>query len=195
MKVVLPDSSELELPDGRNRSRGSARDRAEARRASRARTGGRDDPRPPAAARRRRACPVPHDARHRGPRCAVRPAPLDRAPARGSGRAPPPGSEDRDRPADRRRLLLRLRVSRADLGGRPRGDRGRDPARDRRGARVDARGGVARGGDRPLRGGVAAVQGRARARRRGRRSRSTRRATSRISAAARTSRTPLRSRP
>ena len=52
-------------PRRRNRSRRSARDRAEARRAGRARARGRGDPRPAAPARRRRAGPVPHDARHR----------------------------------------------------------------------------------------------------------------------------------
>ena len=42
-----------------------------------------------------------------------------------------PWREDRDRPADRRRLLLRLRVPGADLGRGSRGDREGDPPRDR----------------------------------------------------------------
>ncbi len=46
-----------------------------------------------------------------------------------------PGREGRDRAADRERLLLRLRVPRADPRGRPRGDRGGDRgASSRRGA-------------------------------------------------------------
>ncbi len=168
MKVVLPDSSELELPDGAtglDAARAIGPKLAE--QAVLARVDGTTrDLRLPLADGEHVQFLTTRDTA--GPRRAVRPAPLDRAPARGSGHAPPPGREDRDRPADRRRLLLRLRVPRADLGGRPRGDRGRDPARDRRGARVDARGGLARGGDRALRGGGAAVQGRARPRRRGR---------------------------
>ena len=55
-----------------------------------------------------------------------------------------PGDEDRDRPADRERLLLRLRVPGADRRGGAREDRGRDPARARRGPRVGARGGLGR---------------------------------------------------
>ena len=52
-------------------------------------------------------------------RRAPRPPPLDRARA-GTGRLPAvPGSEVRDRPADPGRLLLRLRPSLADQGGRP----------------------------------------------------------------------------
>ena len=140
MKVVLPDSSELELPDGATRSRRRACDRAEARRAGRARPRERLDARPAAAARGRREHPVPDDARHGRSRRALRASSLDRAPPRRGRHAPPSRREDRDRPADRGRLLLRLRVPGADLGVRPRGDRGGDPARDRRGARVDARG-------------------------------------------------------
>ena len=73
----------------RNRSRGGARDRAEARRAGGARTRRRDDPRPAAPARRRRARPVPDDARHARSRRALRAPALLRAPARGGGHAPP----------------------------------------------------------------------------------------------------------
>ena len=58
-----------------------------------------------------------------------------RAPARRGGAPPLPGREGRDRPADRERLLLRLRVPGADRRGRARADRGRAPARARRGAR------------------------------------------------------------
>ena len=43
-----------------------------------------------------------------------------------------PGREGRDRPADRERLLLRLRVPGADRRGRSRADRGRGEARARR---------------------------------------------------------------
>ena len=46
----------------------------------------------------------------RRPRRALRAAPLERAPARRGGPPAVPGREDRDRPADRERLLLRLRV-------------------------------------------------------------------------------------
>ena len=45
----------------------------------------------------------------------------------------PPGREGRDRPADRERLLLRLRVPRADPRGGSRRDRGGGAARARRG--------------------------------------------------------------
>ena len=84
--------------------------------------------RPARAARRRRVDPDPDDARQERPRRALRPAPLDRAPARRGGAAALPGREDRDRPADRERLLLRLRVPRADPRVRSREDRGRDAA-------------------------------------------------------------------
>ena len=93
-----------------------------------------------AAARRRPADPDPDHPRHRRPRRALRAAPLGRAPAR-RGRAPAlPGREGRDRPADRERLLLRLRVPGADHRGRPRADRGRGAsARSRRAASGRAR--------------------------------------------------------
>ena len=113
VKVVLPDNSELELPDGASGLDAARRDRAEARRAGRARPRRTAIARPAAAARGRRADPDPDDARQGRPRRALRAAPLDRAPA-GRGGAPAlPGREDRDRPADRERLLLRLRVSRS----------------------------------------------------------------------------------
>ena len=82
-----------------------------------------------AAARGRPADPDPDDPRHARSRRALRAASLGRAPARRGRPAPLPGHEDRDRPADRERLLLRLRVPRADRRGRPREDRGGDPAR------------------------------------------------------------------
>ena len=55
-----------------------------------------------------------------------------RAPARRGRPAALSGRQDRDRAADRERLLLRLRVPRADPRGGSREDRGRDPARARR---------------------------------------------------------------
>ena len=65
----------------------------------------------------------------------------------GRGRAPAlPGREGRDRAGDRERLLLRLRLSRADRGGRSRPDRGGDRARAGGGARVAPRGAWARRG-------------------------------------------------
>ena len=140
MKVVLPDSSELELPDG---ATGLEAARAIgpklAEQAVLARVDG-DDARPAAPARRRRADPDPDDARHGRPGRALRAPPLDRASARRGGHASPPGREDRDRPADRGRLLLRLRVPRADLA-RPtwRRSRRRSAARSRRGASGRAR--------------------------------------------------------
>ena len=139
--------------------------RPEARRAVRARTRRRRGARPAPAPRGGRAARAPDDARRARRGRALRAPALDRAPAGRGGAAPPSGREDRDRPADRGRLLLRLRVPGAHLGGRPSGHRGRDPERDRGGARVDARGGVARGRARALRGGGAAVQGGARERR------------------------------
>ena len=94
----------------------------------------------------RPADPDPDHARQGRPGRARRPAPLDRAPARRGRPAALPGRQDRDRAADRERLLLRLRVPRADRRGRPRADRGGDPARARRGPRVGARGDLRRRG-------------------------------------------------
>ena len=105
-----------------------------------------------------------------------------------------PGDEDRDRPADRERLLLRLRVPGADRRGGARADRGGDPARARRRA---APGSARRS---PPTRRSARFAARARTTRSSSstppraRSRSTRRATSPTSAAARTSRTRSRSR-
>ena len=161
MKVVLPDASELELPDG---ATGIEAARAIgpklAEQAVLARVDGVDArPSPPALGGR--AGPVPDDARHSGSRCALRAPPLDRPLARRGGHAPVSRRQDRDRPTDRGRLLLRLRVSRADLRGRSGRYRGGDAPRDRGGSRMDARGGHARRGCRPIRSGVPAVQGRA----------------------------------
>ncbi len=78
-----------------------------------------------AAARRRPGDPDPHHARPRRRRRPVRAPPLVGAPARRGGAAALPRREGRDRPADRERLLLRLRLPRADRRSRPRADRGR----------------------------------------------------------------------
>ena len=135
MKVVLPDSSELELPDGATGLDAAAAIGPKlAKEAVLVRSNG-DVARPAAAARRRRADPDPDHARQGRPGRPLRPAPLDRAPARRGGAAPVPGREDRDRAADRERLLLRLRVPGADPRGRPREDRGGDRPRAEGGAR------------------------------------------------------------
>ena len=148
---------------GRRRygSRRGTGDRAQARRAGRARALERLAARPAGAARRRSAGAVPDHARRRRPRRALRPAPLERPPARRGGSPPLPGRQGRDRPADRERLLLRLRVSRADLRGRPGADRGGGQARARRGANLRARGGLARRGAGAVRGRARALQARA----------------------------------
>ena len=149
MKVVLPDNSELELPAGAtglDAARAIGPKLAE--QAVLVRVDG-QRPGPAAAARRRRADPAPDDARQGRPRRALRAPPFLRAPAR-RGRPPPlSGREDRDRAADRERLLLRLRVPGADPRGGPRADRGRDPARAEGGTRVGARGDLPRRGAAP----------------------------------------------
>ena len=104
----------------RHRPRRGARDRAEARRAGRARQGRRGAAGPAPAASRRRAPADPDDARQRRPGRARRAPPLGRAPARRGRAAALPGRQGRDRPADRERLLLRLRVPVADQRRRPR---------------------------------------------------------------------------
>ena len=94
-----------------------------------------------AAARRRRADPVP-DRRAtrttptRSTCCATRARTC--SPRRCAGSIP--GVKIAIGPPIEQRLLLRLRVPRADHRGRPRADRGGGPARARRGPRVDARG-------------------------------------------------------
>ena len=167
MKVVLPDDSELELPDGAtglDAARAIGPKLAE--QAVLVRSNGHvQDLRAPLEDGQQIQILTTRDKDDPGR--ALRPAPLDRAPAR-RGRPPAlPGREDRDRPADRERLLLRLRVPGADRRGRARADRGGDPEGARRGPRVEPRGGLARGGQALLRGAGRAVQGRARRHRRG----------------------------
>ena len=143
MKVVLPDSSELELPDGATGLDAAAAIGPKlAEQAVLVRSNGQvQDLRLPLAGRA--ADPDPDDPRHGRSRRAVRPAPLGRAPPRRGRPAPLPGNEDRDRPADRERLLLRLRVPGADRRGRAREDRGGDPARAEGGPRLGAPGDLA----------------------------------------------------
>ena len=194
MKVILPDSTELELPDGAtglDAARAIGPKLAEQAVLVRS-NGSVHDLRLPLADGEQ--IQILTDARQGRPRRALRPAPLERAPAR-RGRPPPlPGREDRDRPADRERLLLRLRVPGADQRRRPRADRGRGRARARRGPRVDARGDLRRRGARRASAPRASrTRSSSSTPPRGR-SASTRRATSPTSAAARTSRTRSRSR-
>ena len=100
------------------------------------------------------------------PDALVRPAPLHRAPARGGGAPALPGRQGRDRPADRERLLLRLRVPGADPRGRTSsGSRRRSAGSSRRAASGRVRK-SARGSEAALRRGGRAVQGRARRHRR-----------------------------
>ncbi len=151
MKVVLPDNSELELPDGAtglDAARAIGPKLAEQAVLIRA-NGQVQDLRLPLA--RRRADPDPDDARQGRPRRARRPAPLLGASARRGRDAPLSGREDRDRAADRERLLLRLRLPRADPRGGSRGDRGGDPARAEGRPRLGARGDLARRGEAALR--------------------------------------------
>src|SRR4029077_16673452 len=93
-------------------------DGPEARRPGRARPCERAGAGPAATAPGRSADPDPHDPRQgrsRRPLCT--PAFVGPSPGRGGPPALPRG-EGRDRPPDRERLLLRLRVSRADQRGR-----------------------------------------------------------------------------
>ncbi len=142
--------------------------RPQARRAGRARALERPRPGSAAAAHGRRGDRDPHDAQPRRPGRAVRAPPLGGAPAGRGGAAALSGREDRHRPADRERLLLRLRVPRADPRVRPGADRGGDPPRARRGTRVEPRGDRTRRGPRALLRRGRAVQGRARRHGRGR---------------------------
>src|SRR5919106_2061933 len=119
-------------------ARRRARHRPQAGGAGRARALERHGPGSPRAAPRRPAHPDPDDARQGRPGRAPRAAPLGRAPARGGRAAALPRRQDRHRPADRERLLLRLRVPGADPRGGPRAHRGGDPARARRGPRLGA---------------------------------------------------------
>ena len=194
MKVVLPDNSQLELPDGAtglDAARAIGPKLAEQAVLVRA-DGAAQDLRLPLADGQKIQLLTTRDTAR--PRRALRAAALGGAPARRGGAAALPGREDRDRPADRERLLLRLRVPGADHRGRPREDRGRGAARAEGRARVER-----------------ARRSRATRRRRASRprasrtrsssstppratSRSTPRATSPTSAAARTCRTRSRSR-
>ena len=171
MHVVLPDNSQLELPDGAtglDAARAIGPKLAEQAVLIRA-----ERPACRISARRSTdgaAHPDPHHARHRRPGRALRPAPLRRAPARRGGAPALPGREDRDRPADRERLLLRLRLPGADQRRRPRSrSRTRSGASSKEGRELGARGDLARRGAPALpRGRRRAVQGRARRHRRGR---------------------------
>ena len=168
MRVVLPDSSELELPDGAtglDAARAIGPKLAEQAVLIR-QNGNVQDLRLPLAGRA--ADPDPDHARHRGSRRPLRAPPLRGAPARRGRAAALPGRQDRDRAADRERLLLRLRVPRADPRGRSREDRGGDPARAEGRPLLGARGDLGRGGEAALRGRGRAVQGRARRHGRGR---------------------------
>ena len=79
---------------------------------------------------------------------ARRDAPLDRPRHGRGGHGPVPRHEARDRPGDRRRLLLRLRAAAAAHAGRPRRDRGADGRERRRRPPVRP----ARAADRPTAG-------------------------------------------
>ena len=150
----------------RHRPRRRAGDRPQAGRAGGADPPERERPGPAPAARGRPADPDPDHARHRGPRRPLRAAPLGGAPARRGRAQALPGGQDRDRAADRERLLLRLRVPRADPRGGSREDRGGDPARAEGRPHLGARGDLGRGGEAALRGRGRALQGRARRHRR-----------------------------
>ena len=141
MKVRLPDNSELELPAGAtglDAARAIGPKLAE--QAVLVRSNGQvKDLRQPLDDGEQIQILTTRDTH--GSRRALRPAPLDRAPARGGGAPPLPGREDRDRPADRERLLLRLRVPGADPRRGPGEDRGGDQPRAEGRPRVEPRGG------------------------------------------------------
>ena len=108
MRVLLPDGNELTLDEG-----ASGRDAAAAigpRLADgrRCRAGQRRREGSPPAGARRRDDPHPDGARRGG---ACRASALDGACHGAGGAAPVAGRQDRDRACDRRRLLLRLRIS------------------------------------------------------------------------------------
>ena len=162
MKVTLPDGTPLELPDG---ATGADAARAIGEGLARAALGIRVErraARPRRAARRRRR----DRDRHRQERrrtAALADPPRRRPRARHRGDGALPGREDLDRPADRGRLLLRLRVPRGREAHRRRlrAHRGED-ARARQGRRAlrahDAAGGR---GDRALPRRGPGLQGRA----------------------------------
>ena len=129
MKVVLPDSTELELPDGAtglDAARAIGPKLAEQAVLVRS-NGDVQDLRLPLADGQPIQILTTRDTRRPGR--ALRPPPLDRAPARRGRSHAVSRRQGRDRPAGRERLLLRLRVPGADPRGRPRADRGRDAAR------------------------------------------------------------------
>ena len=199
MKVQLPDGTELELDGRRHRRRRRPRDRRGPR-ARRARHPGRT------ASCATSTAPLTDGARIEIVTGARRRRPLAdpprrRARARHRGDGALPGREDLDRPADRGRLLLRLRVPRRReaLRGRLRAHRGED-ARAHQGRRaLRARGRAGGRGDRALPRRGPGLQGRAdrgpgATTRASRPSRSTATAPSPTSAAARTARAPSGSR-
>ena len=134
MKVLLPDGTELELPEGATGRRPRRRDRRGPGASGAGRAGGRRGPRPLGAAQRRRARRDPH-RRSEGALDLIR---HDAAHVMATAVMELyPGHEDLDRAADRGRLLLRLRVpgGRQGLRRRPRPDRGAD-AQARQGRRA-----------------------------------------------------------
>ena len=168
MKVVLPDNSELELPDGAtglDAARAIGPKLAE--QAVLVRANGRvQDLRLPLA--RRRADPDPHHARQGRPRRARRPPPLLCAPAR-RGRARlypgvkiaigPPIENGFYYDFDFPEPIREEDLERIEAG---------DPARAEGGPHLDARGDLARRGDDSCFARTTSLQGRARRHRRGR---------------------------
>ncbi len=194
VKVVLPDSTELELPDGASgldAARAIGPKLAEQAVLVKA-DGIPQDLRLPLADGASLQILTTRDTTGSGRSRGF--APLGRPPARRGGAQAVPGRQGGDRASDRQRLLLRLRLSGADQRRRPRGDRGRGAARARRGTLLGARGDLGatrRGpGSRPR---ASRTRSTSSTRPRGR-SRSTRRAISPTSAAGRTFRPPRRSR-
>ena len=107
LKVELPDGTELELAEGATGADAAAGDRPRPRQGRAGDQGRRRAPRPLGAARRRRA---DRDRHRQEPRGAGADPPRRRPRARRGGPRPLARGEDLDRPADRRRLLLRHRV-------------------------------------------------------------------------------------
>ena len=160
MKVRLPDDTELELADGAT-GEDAARAIGEglARAALAVKVDGELRDLGRAAARRR----ADRDRHAEEPRGARADPPRRGARARHGRARALPRREDLDRPADRHRLLLRLRVPRGreGLGGRLRAHRAED-ARAREGGRaVRARGRARSGRAQALHRGGRGLQGRA----------------------------------
>ena len=110
MKVTLPDGTPLELPDGATGADAAAAIGPGLARAALAVKQNGAAARPRAAAGGRRAAGDRHRSQRPG---RARPHPPRRRPrARRGGDGALPGREDLDRPADRERLLLRLRLPR-----------------------------------------------------------------------------------